>query len=161
MGRKKEIEDSELIKMIDTFFKEECNSNPKKLTLPAITSYINRNGHPNYRVESLRRTPVARNYINSLIASNEDINQKIISAHKTLDIETFLSINKTRNSLVRALTELDMYYKSISEAATRINKRNVELEKENEILKQEKQALNQTNIDSSDNIIILKTISLS
>lgn len=156
MGRKKEIEDSELIKIIDIFFKEECESNPRKLTLPAITAYINRTGHPNYRVESLRRTPIARDYIDSLIASNKDTNQKIISAYKTLDIETFLSVNKTRSSLVRALTELDMYYKSIAEAATKISKRNAELEKENENLKQEKHTLNQANIDSNDSVIILK-----
>lgn len=156
MGRKKEIEDSELIKMIDTFFREECTLNPNKLTLPAITAYVNRNGHPNYRVESLRRTPVARDYIDSLIASNKETNQRLISAFKTLDTEAFLSANKTRSSLVKALTTLDMYYKSIAEAATKISKRNAELEKENESLKQEKQTLNQASIDSSDSINILK-----
>lgn len=156
MGRKKEIEDSDLIKIIDTFFKEECNSNPRKLTLPAITAYINRNGHPNYRVESLRRTPTAREHIDLLVASNKETNQKIVSAYKTLDVETFLSVNKTRRTLIKALTELDTYYKSVVEAATRISKRNAELEKENETLKQEKLALEQTNNDSSDNIVILK-----
>ena len=156
MGRKKEIEDPELIKMIDTFFKEECNSNPRKLTLPAITAYINRNGHPNYRVESLRRTPTARKHIELLVASNKETNQKIVSAYKTLDVDTFLSVNKTHSALVRALTELDTYYKSVVEAATKISKRNVELEKENDTLKQENQAIKQTNNNSSDNIIILK-----
>lgn len=144
MAKAKTIPDQIFIELINTFFESECNYDPKKLKFPKIIEYVNNNGYPDYKVTSLRRNESIRNYIDSLIASYSDRNYKIVSTYKTLDVEAFLSTNKTHSSLVRALTELDTYHRTVAEAAIKIDKKNKNLEKEIDKLKNKLKELEQT-----------------
>lgn len=132
MGRSKVIENNDLIELIKKFYIEECKGNAKKLKLPLITKYVLQNGYPNYKVESLRRNEVARNYIDSLKKIEEGKTLCILATYKTLDIESFLDTNKTRESLKKSLTILDSYYRTVAGTATEINKKYKDLEQKYE-----------------------------
>lgn len=130
MPKKKEIPDQLFIKLINDFYVLECNSDPNKLKLPKITEYVNKNGYPKYKVTSLRRNKPIRDYIDSITTAASDNNFKIVASYKTLDIESFLSTNKTHNSLVKALSKLNTYYKTLADAAIQIHNKNKKLEQD-------------------------------
>ena len=117
MPRKKQVEDAQLLELIDEFFLEKCQGNGALLTLPALADYI-AESYPGYQVSTLRRTPLAREYIETL--RNNDKSRKLISlvTYKSLDIPHFLATHSSRASLSVALAELDGYYKTIAENAT-------------------------------------------
>ena len=123
MGRNKAIEDSVLIELIKEYWGKSCCGDQRKLKLTAITRYINENGYPDYAVESLRRNVNARAYIDVLARDSRDTEQRVVAAYKTIDIDVFLNTHKTRASLKQALTELDGYYRLVSEAAASVEKR--------------------------------------
>lgn len=128
MGRKKAIEEKDLLDLIHNFYVNDCHGNPSMLKLPDITRYINQHGYPDFRVEVLRRSRTARKYIDDLKdESKESVLAKLV-AYKTLDVEAFLQENATQVSLRRALTNLDGYYKTIAEQATDVLKNNRERE---------------------------------
>ena len=128
MGRKKAIEDKDLLDFIHQHFTNDCHGNPDKLKLPDITSYINQHGYPGFRVTVLRRNEVARQYIDDLKDTAKESMLAKLAAYKTLDVEAFLRENATQVSLRRALTNLDQYYKGIAEQATDVLKNNRERE---------------------------------
>lgn len=131
MGRKKAIEEKDLLDLIHNFYINDCHGIPYKLKLPDITSYINQHGYPGFRVEVLRRNEAARQYIDDLKdESKESVLAKLV-AYKTLDVEAFIQENATQVSLRRALTNLDGYYKTIAEQATDVLRTNREREKKN------------------------------
>lgn len=132
MGRNKVIEDNDLIELIQRFYIEECKSNAKKLKLPEMTEYVVQNGFPNYKVESLRRNKIARNYIDSLKEIEDGKTLCILATYKTLDVESFLDTNKTRESFKKALINLDSYYRTVANAATEVNKKYKVLEQKYE-----------------------------
>lgn len=131
MGRKRTIDDAKLLILIDEFFRTECMQGSKKIKLPRLTEYIQKNGFPSFRVETLRRNKIARERI-------DELNQKVSSpsdlvpVYKSLDIDAFLSNNRTQASLKSALTSLDTYYRDIFEYAENIRERNTTLGKLNE-----------------------------
>ena len=122
MGRKRTIDDAKLLILIDEFFRTECMQGSKKIKLPRLTEYIQKNGFPSFRVETLRRNKIARERI-------DELNQKVSSpsdlvpVYKSLDIDAFLSNNQTQASLKSALTSLDTYYRGIFEYAVEIDKK--------------------------------------
>lgn len=131
MGRKRTIDDAKLLILIDDFFRTECMQGSKKIKLPRLTEYIQKNGFPSFRVETLRRNKIARERI-------DELNQKVSSpsdlvpVYKSLDIDAFLSNNQTQASLKSALTSLDTYYQGIFEHAENVRERNTTLENLNE-----------------------------
>jgi len=135
MPRKRMIDDIKLIELIRKFYEENCNGNARKLKLPAISDYIAENGYDGYRVETLRRTPAAREYIESLRNTSENNDLCFQVAYKTLDVEAFMDNNRTRASMKRALTELDSYYRNISDNASVLIKQYKILKDENDSLK--------------------------
>lgn len=117
MARPKQIEDQVLLDLIKRYFNEVCNENPKKLKAVDIAKYINKNGYPDYPVTTLRRTPAAMEYIESLKKSlTDDAYIKLVS-YQTIDAEQFLRQNRSHGQLVKALTELDCYYKTVADSA--------------------------------------------
>lgn len=130
MGRKRTIDDAKLLILIDEFFRTECMQGSKKIKLPRLTEYIQKNGFPSFRVETLRRNKIARERI-------DELNQRVsspfapIPVYKSLDIDAFLSNNRTQTSLKSALTSLDTYYRGIFEYAESVRERNTTLERLN------------------------------
>lgn len=128
MGRRKIITDKELIGLVDTYFSEQCEGDVKLLKTPLICEYIRKNGYPSYQDYILRRNKAVMEHINQIKTLQSDEDYKFLSAYKTIDVEEFVSKNHGVSAMKRALTELDSYYKSVSDKATKICDRNRELE---------------------------------
>lgn len=120
MARPKQIDDSELLKLIERFFREECRGNVKRLKYEEITKFIQKNGHPEYAATSLRRNPTARTYIENFKNQTREATVTTVATYKTLDVEEFINNNRTPDRLKRSLTELDAYYKSVADSAAEI-----------------------------------------
>lgn len=117
MARPKIIDDTTLLNLIEQFFIHECKGNPKKLKKPEIAQYVAKQGYPDYAVTTLRRNKIACDYIDSLRTKEKDKRISLLTAHKTLDVENFLIIHRSKSALTKALTELDCYYKTIADSA--------------------------------------------
>lgn len=142
MGRKKVIEDKDLLNLIHDFYVNDCHGNPNKLKLPDITTYIQQHGYPTFRVEVLRRNEDARKYIDELKDTTKESILAKLASYKTLDVDAFLIANPTLAAIRRALSDLDSYYKSIAEHATDVLKSHRERE---EKLAETTAALDQAN----------------
>ena len=119
MARKKYIDDNTLITLIDTYYLESGRS---ERALPQITDYINTNGYPKYQVTSLRRNEKAKEHIQELLTASKEKGTSLLISYKTLDVQSFLDRNSTRQKMITALTELDTYYKSICDNALSMQK---------------------------------------
>lgn len=142
MSKQKMISDSALLSLIKEYFDKECKGNARKLKLPLITAYIASHGYPSYQVTTLRRNEKAREYIDSLIKANTAVQDVII--FKPLDIEDFLSSNRTPKALRTALSSLDSYYHTIAETSNAMNQNYKSLEKKCEKLTKENEELKTT-----------------
>ena len=142
MGRKKVIEDKDLLNLIHDFYVNDCHGNPNKLKLPDITTYIQQHGYPTFRVEVLRRNEDARKYIDELKDTTKESILAKLASYKTLDVDAFLKENSTLAAIRRALSDLDSYYKSIAEHAIDVLKSHRERE---EMLANTTTALDQAN----------------
>lgn len=126
MARPKTISDEEAINLVNEYFAGPCEGIASKLKLPDIAEYIKQHGHPYYRVETLRRSPAVRRHIESLRSTADAQSRVRLVAYQSLDIEALLDNNKTRAKLIRALTDIDMYYKSLAGTAAEIMKKDSE-----------------------------------
>lgn len=129
MARNKLIKNEILFEMIKKYLVLECNNNASKLKLPKIVQFINENGYPSYRVESLRRNPEARSYIESLKKIDNGLVEELSVTYKTLDVEAFIDNNKTRAALKKSLSNLDCYYRKIADGAVEIQRKYLDLVK--------------------------------
>lgn len=120
MPRKKTIDDKELIALINEFLSGPCNGDARKLKFPAIAEYVRQHGYPDFEVTTLRRTPAARNHIESLQSSDEAVKVANLVSYRSIDIPALLEANPTRPSLIKALTDIDMYYKTAADTAAMI-----------------------------------------
>ena len=163
MARPKQIDDQVLLGLIKRYFNEECNGDPKKLKAINIAKYINKNGYPDYPVTTLRRTPAAMEYVESLKMSlTDEAYIKLVSYH-TIDAEQFLRQNRSHDQLVKALTELDCYYKTVADSAViYMDKYHVlynkyeTVKRENEVLTEKNKELESLNIKHNGDIKTLK-----
>lgn len=130
MSRKKTITDEKLLELIQEFFKEICNGDPKRLKMPAIADYVSQSGYSGYRVETLRRNKAAREYIDSLTNAADGKALTVVVAYKALDVPAFLNANQTYHALTRSLTQLDLYYKTVADSAVLLNQKYKDMEKE-------------------------------
>lgn len=122
MARPKMIDDNELLQLINDFYVNICKKNIGKLKIPKLTAFIQESGYPSYEATSLRRNKIAREYIEKLKEVSEETQKQVLVSYKTLDINSFIDTNKSRTSLTRSLTELDTYYRTISETALEMSR---------------------------------------
>ena len=118
MGRPKLIEDQALLELIKKYYYEECHGDAKELKLPKITEYINKNGYPNYPVTTLRRTSIAMAYIEEMKKIADDNHYVAVSAYQTIDAAAFVDANRSRDMLIKGISERDSYYKTIADSAS-------------------------------------------
>lgn len=155
MARTKQIHDKDLLTLIQQYYINECNENPDALKLPQIADYIATHGCSGYTVTTLRRNATARQYIDNLKKSAQTLSQPLL-VYKSLDVEAFVDKNKTRLSLIRDLTALDVYYKSIVDTALEIQKNYRALEKKVQDYKDKINKLQQQNVALKEELLKLK-----
>lgn len=117
MARPKLIEDSVLLELIKKYFNEECNNDEKKLKAAEVTRYINKNGYPDYPVTTLRRTPVAMDYIKELKKRIADDGYVTVASYQTVDAVALVESNRSKDKLIKAIIERDCYYKKVADSA--------------------------------------------
>ena len=119
MARPKCLEDSKAIELIKQYFNNECDGDAKKLSTTNIVVYINQHGYPKYNAAILRRSPNVTAYIDELKNTAENDDYVTTVSYQTLDAISFVERNRSRDSLIKAITERDTYYKTISDSAAR------------------------------------------
>lgn len=122
MGRKKIIEDDVLLKLLESFYEKECKCNANRLKLPEIADYVRHHGYPDYTVETLRRNPLARSYIDGKKQTAEDTRLVTLVCHKPIDVDAFLATHPTRSTLRQGLVKIDGHYKVVADTAAGVIK---------------------------------------
>ena len=109
MARPKQIEDDVLLDLIKKFFNDECRGNIKKLKASEIVKYINANGYPDYPATTLRRTPIKATVVDEHYVTSV--------SYQTIDAALLVNTNRSRDTLIKAITDRDNYYKMIADSA--------------------------------------------
>ena len=149
MARPKMIEDQVVLKLIEEYYLTKCDGKAEKLKIPNIAAYIREKANcATYDATLLRRNKAARKYIDTMKDAGNQEALSIVTVYKSLDIETFLDTNRTRNALKQSLSGLDNYYKMVADSAVELNRKAKDsqikiskLEKEIEKLKTENENL--------------------
>lgn len=132
MARPKLIEDHILLELIKKYFHEECRGDIKKLKASEIVKYINNNGYPDYPATTLRRTKAAMDYIEELKKTVSDDNYITSVSYQTVDAALLVDSNRSRDSLIKAISERDSYYKTIADSSAQSFERYSRLLKEHD-----------------------------
>ncbi len=119
MARPKCLDDNKAIALIKQFFNNECDGDAKKLNTTNIVIYINQHGYPKYNAAILRRSPNVTAYIEELKNTAENDDYVTTVSYQTLDAASFVAHFRSMDSLIKAITERDIYYKTISDSAAR------------------------------------------
>lgn len=144
MGRKRLIDQVELIKYIDRYLYEELNGIPDKLTAANISRYLKSNGL-NIEPRIISRDPVAMAHINALKEALDQADSLAPVVFKPLDIDAFIKTNSSPQALKRALAERDQYYSDVADASAlvmqKLHDRNYEFEAAQAALEEAKKKL--------------------
>lgn len=116
----------ELIRLIEEFRIEQPG---EKLTAASLGRYLRTKGY-NIEDYTIRRRPGVKEYIDKCNSEDEKVHIKKVAVFRTLDVDSFLENNKTRNKLKSALIERDKYYAEQSASAAAAFKENKNLKQQ-------------------------------
>lgn len=143
MARRKHIEDVEIIEHFEKYLQEECSNNVSLFKIPRFGDYLRKNGFPSVADTTLRRNNGFRELLAERKAKYEEEEEeyRTVITYKTIDVDSFMATNRTPNAIRTGLSELNLYYKKVAEAALEFKNENVKLQDENEELKEQIQQL--------------------
>lgn len=142
MARRKHIEDVEIIEHFEKYLQEECSNNVSLFKIPKFGDYLRKNGFPSVADTTLRRNTSFREVLAERKAKyDEEEEYRTVITYKTIDVDSFMATNRTPNAIRTGLSELNLYYKKVAEAALEFKNENVKLQDENEELKEQIQQL--------------------
>ena len=143
MARRKHIEDVEIIEHFEKYLQEECSNNVSLFKIPRFGDYLRKNGFPSVADTTLRRNTGFREVLAERKAKydEEEEEYRTVITYKTIDVDSFMATNRTPNAIRTGLSELNLYYKKVAEAALEFKNENVKLQDENEELKKQIQQL--------------------
>lgn len=142
MARRKHIEDVEIIEHFEKYLQEECSNNVSLFKIPRFGDYLRKNGFPSVADTTLRRNTSFREVLAERKAKyDEEEEYRTVITYKTIDVDSFMATNRTPKAIRTGLSELNLYYKKVAEAALEFKNENVKLQDENEELKEQIQQL--------------------
>jgi len=142
MARRKHIEDVEIIEHFEKYLQEKCSNNITLFKIPRFGDYLRNNGFPSVADTTLRRNTSFREVLAERKAKyDEEEEYRTVITYKTIDVDSFMATNRTPNAIRTGLSELNLYYKKVAEAALEFKNENVKLQDENEELKEQIQQL--------------------
>lgn len=143
MARRKYIEDVEIIEHFEKYLQEECSNNVTLFKIPRFGDYLRKNGFPSVADTTLRRNNGFRELLAERKAKYEEEEEeyRTVITYKTIDVDSFMATNRTPNAIRTGLSELNLYYKKVAEAALEFKNENEKLQDENEELKEQIQQL--------------------
>lgn len=137
MARKKYIDNQELLLLFEHYLLEHCSNNPRLFKIPQFGNYLRSNGFPQVADTTIRRNKEFRQALNDKLELFEDDTYQTVITYKTLDVERFLTTNRTPKAIKSALVELNSHYKRIVDAAIAYKDEVESLKKRMEELKSE------------------------
>lgn len=143
MARRKHIEDVEIVEHFEKYLQEECSNNVTLFKIPRFGDYLRKNGFPSVADTTLRRNNGFRELLAERKAKYEEEEEeyRTVITYKTIDVDSFMATNRTPNAIRTGLSELNLYYKKVAEAALEFKNENEKLQDENEELKEQIQQL--------------------
>lgn len=143
MARRKHIEDVEIIEHFEKYLQEECSNNVSLFKIPRFGDYLRKNGFPSVADTTLRRNTSFREVLAERKAKydEEEEEYRTVITYKTIDVDSFMATNRTPNAIRTGLSELNLYYKKVAEAALEFKNENEKLQDETEKLKEQIQQL--------------------
>ena len=143
MARRKHIEDVEIIEHFEKYLQEECSNDVTLFKIPRFGDYLRKNGFPSVADTTLRRNTGFREVLAERKAKydEEEEEYRTVITYKTIDVDSFMATNRTPNAIRTGLSELNLYYKKVAEAALEFKNENEKLQDENEELKEHMQQL--------------------
>lgn len=143
MARRKHIEDVEIIEHFEKYLQEECSNNVTLFKIPRFGDYLRKNGFPSVADTTLRRNTGFREVLAERKAKydEEEEEYRTVITYKTIDVDCFMATNRTPNAIRTGLSELNLYYKKVAEAALEFKNENEKLQDETEKLKEQIQQL--------------------
>ncbi|GAX06871.1 hypothetical protein IWT25_02218 [Secundilactobacillus pentosiphilus] len=120
MGRKKLIDDTELLAKVGEFVVRRCDGDAERFRIPEFGDYLRQNGYPQIPDHLIRRRKIVSDKIASLKQSTSAEDQAVVTTFKNLDVESFLEKNHSQAALKRSLVERDTYYKTVCDSALRL-----------------------------------------
>ena len=119
MARRKHIEDVEIIEHFEKYLQEECSNNVTLFKIPRFGDYLRKNGFPSVADTTLRRNNGFRELLAERKAKYEEEEEeyRTVITYKTIDVDSFMATNRTPNAIRTGLSELNLYYKKVAEAA--------------------------------------------
>ena len=142
MARRKHIEDVEIIEHFEKYLQEECSNNVSLFKIPRFGDYLRKNGFPSVADTTLRRNTGFREVLAERKAKyDEEEEYRTVITYKTIDVDSFMATNRTPNAIRTGLSELNLYYKKVAEAALEFKNENEKLQDETEKLKEQIQQL--------------------
>ena len=143
MARRKHIEDVEITEQFEKYLQEECQNNVTLFKIPRFGDYLRKNGFPSVADTTLRRNTSFREVLAERKAKydEEEEEYRTVITYKTIDVDSFMATNRTPNAIRTGLSELNLYYKKVAEAALEFKNENEKLQDENEELTQQIQQL--------------------
>lgn len=143
MARRKHIEDVEIIEHFEKYLQEECSNNVTLFKIPRFGDYLRKNGFPSVADTTLRRNTGFREVLAERKAKydEEEEEYRTVITYKTIDVDSFMATNRTPNAIRTGLSELNLYYKKVVEAALEFKNENEKLQDETEKLKEQIQQL--------------------
>lgn len=143
MARRKHIEDVEIIEHFEKYLQEECSNNVTLFKIPRFGDYLRKNGFPSVTDTTLRRNTGFREVLAERKAKydEEEEEYRTVITYKTIDVDSFMATNRTPNAIRTGLSELNLYYKKVAEAALEFKNENEKLQDETEKLKEQIQQL--------------------
>ena len=143
MARRKHIEDVEIIEHFEKYLQEKCSNNITLFKIPRFGDYLRNNGFPSVADTTLRRNTGFREVLAERKAKydEEEEEYRTVITYKTIDVDSFMATNRTPNAIRTGLSELNLYYKKVAEAALEFKNENEKLQDETEKLKEQIQQL--------------------
>lgn len=143
MARRKHIEDVEIIEHFEKYLQEECSNNVSLFKIPRFGDYLRKNGFPSVADTTLRRNTGFREVLaeRKVKYDEEEEEYRTVITYKTIDVDSFMATNRTPNAIRTGLSELNLYYKKVAEAALEFKNENEKLQDETEKLKEQIQQL--------------------
>lgn len=128
MGRNKLIETQEIKILIDRLAIE----NPyKTVTAADVARLANVSGYEGIEGRIINRNKEAKQYLDSINSKVDDnYNNREYSVYSTLDVDNFIRTNQSIDSLKKALTQRDAYYREVSNKNNKLITENRELKKQ-------------------------------
>ena len=158
MARPRKMTTEQMISVVDSYYLVHANGNEKRMKCSLIAAYAVELGYQAQGYDFARNTEVREHIerIKCVVEIAAEQGEETHITYKSLDVAEFIRCNKNRIDLVKALSELDAYWKKIYEYSCALkakNKKLTQIDAELEIavqrLKKDVEKLNNEILDLS------------